>query len=777
MSDSATSQRAAVGCATLFALPHEIIEHVFTLLSISERLVLRRTCSTLRDIYDSSAVLQYDFALVTTAHLDVPFRPAAPPASPATKDDAKGPAPAAAAHVVSPHTGRPRPTIPSVALAPWPAAAAPRRVPGVARSPAEKLEALRARERNWETLEAGQERTFRITGNTGVYELQEGIMLMCDDYSIDSKPETIRLVPLPSVDDPDLEEPPIPTKKDKLPFLIADLTMDPTQDLIVVSEFEPAAAEPGLLDPIHRFHLLRLSDFSPHPLASSPTLDFPPFAQGAGQTRQLLQVMGDTLVVLVSRFEMHWIVAGFNMIGAGMAPAPGNSEEEVVAWNWKTGRVLGRLPLPYNAWFSSLSMLTPTTVMITTACSGPLATDDPRILAAQIPPVIQVWSFLPCPHHKYTPRQPLRAQQEDETSYRPRLLATLRLPAFASGTIVTTFDVRPDPAFPVRRDAAGPSPGRALGLGDKLFTQDPEKGVLVFDLQALEPPGMDGLLIGLEAMESRSFELFMLRETLVGLAKAGEDRLRTSWDTLGAFDDGSGQWMIDRTLDWADWGVRGARLMPASMRNRTWVCLCSGYRHISLVPSRRPHRPEPVQQGHNIIEAPARPSDLQLLDFSPYAVRRDLARRRDARHATGAAGGAQDRDGADHGADADDAHDNDGAIDGSPVDASSVGEDAPRPAARRARADDEPDAPPDADANADVDVDVSVVVAPTVLPRARMWADDVVSALPYRKVVRARHARANGVMMDDQRVIIINSTGRRNGDWTDVRQEMTVLCM
>jgi hypothetical protein len=47
---------------------------------------------------------------------------------------------------------------------------------------------------------------------------------------------TIRLIPLPSVEDPDLVDPPMPTKAHTLPFPIADVTMDPTQDLIVVSE-------------------------------------------------------------------------------------------------------------------------------------------------------------------------------------------------------------------------------------------------------------------------------------------------------------------------------------------------------------------------------------------------------------------------------------------------------------------------------------------------------------------------------------------------------------
>lgn len=55
------------------------------------------------------------------------------------------------------------------------------------------------------------------------------------------------------------------------------------------------------------------------------------------QTRQLLQIMGDVLVVMVSRFVAHWILAG---LGAGVPGLPAGNEEELVCWNWKTGKVL-----------------------------------------------------------------------------------------------------------------------------------------------------------------------------------------------------------------------------------------------------------------------------------------------------------------------------------------------------------------------------------------------------------------------------------------------------
>jgi len=50
-------------------------------------------------------------------------------------------------------------------------------------TPLEKQLALRERERRWETIDPAVTRKFRVGGPAGVYELQEGIFLMCDDYS------------------------------------------------------------------------------------------------------------------------------------------------------------------------------------------------------------------------------------------------------------------------------------------------------------------------------------------------------------------------------------------------------------------------------------------------------------------------------------------------------------------------------------------------------------------------------------------------------------------
>jgi len=131
-------------------------------------------------VHDESPILQYEALLQTTAYLDVPNQ--LPPqvsqsASPSTP-------PVDEPHTnsyISPHTGRLRPSIPSVKLAPFPEQPSIR--PNtVCLSAGEKAQLLKKREDNWDTLSAAKIRKFTVNGQAGVYELQEGIFLICDDF-------------------------------------------------------------------------------------------------------------------------------------------------------------------------------------------------------------------------------------------------------------------------------------------------------------------------------------------------------------------------------------------------------------------------------------------------------------------------------------------------------------------------------------------------------------------------------------------------------------------
>lgn len=47
--------------------------------------------------------------------------------------------------------------------------------------------------------------------------------------------------------------------------------------------------------------------------------------------------MDDVLVIMVSRYAAQWILAG---LGMNFGLQSMENEEEIVVWNWKTGRVL-----------------------------------------------------------------------------------------------------------------------------------------------------------------------------------------------------------------------------------------------------------------------------------------------------------------------------------------------------------------------------------------------------------------------------------------------------
>jgi hypothetical protein len=121
-----------------------------------------QTCSALKLLYDESANLQYATQLATSAYLDVQNQP------PAIKspDDVESEPPVedpTTNSFISPHTGRLRPSIESVKLAPFPDDPSPRPAT-VYISPAEKMKLLKEREDNWDTLTPKRIRRFNISG-------------------------------------------------------------------------------------------------------------------------------------------------------------------------------------------------------------------------------------------------------------------------------------------------------------------------------------------------------------------------------------------------------------------------------------------------------------------------------------------------------------------------------------------------------------------------------------------------------------------------------------
>jgi len=184
--------------ANLGALPSEVIVHIYTELSIPDRLALARvrsfpnqepradeqTCSRLHREYTEAATLQYDFQLTTSAYLDVinqvPERESEPTPT-ATPTPTEAVENKSTNSYISPHTGKLRKSIPTVKFAPFPEEPS-KRPSTVFISPAEKVKLLKEREEGWDTLTPKKIRKLSVEGNAGVYELQEGIFLMCDDY-------------------------------------------------------------------------------------------------------------------------------------------------------------------------------------------------------------------------------------------------------------------------------------------------------------------------------------------------------------------------------------------------------------------------------------------------------------------------------------------------------------------------------------------------------------------------------------------------------------------
>lgn len=126
-------------------------------------------------------------------------------------------------------------------------------------APFGKLQELEARLEAWSTLTPRKaDYEFTVDGATSIYELQEGIFLHTEgDISwLDQmrgikvrtdprlywpltqrdsvQPHLLRMVPLPWTDDSLIKQ--VPRQTRDVGCDVADLTFDPTQDLIVVSE-------------------------------------------------------------------------------------------------------------------------------------------------------------------------------------------------------------------------------------------------------------------------------------------------------------------------------------------------------------------------------------------------------------------------------------------------------------------------------------------------------------------------------------------------------------
>ena len=129
-----------------------------------------QTCSVLQHIHEASSTLQYAATLQMSAHLDVQdgTLPGLTPDSSVSTEDAAT-------------NGTEQNTLPLEGAE----SSSSQVVATIKKTPlsaSEKTELLKERERRWSVFDPVREEEVRVKGHAGVYELQEGIFLMCNDY-------------------------------------------------------------------------------------------------------------------------------------------------------------------------------------------------------------------------------------------------------------------------------------------------------------------------------------------------------------------------------------------------------------------------------------------------------------------------------------------------------------------------------------------------------------------------------------------------------------------
>ena len=72
-------------------------------------------------------------------------------------------------------------------------------------------------------------------------------------------------------------------------------------------------------------------------------------------------------------------------------------------------------------------------------------------------------------------------------------------------------------------------------------------------------------------MEHHEYEVFVLRETLIELAREGEKRLEEQRRTKDKETGEYAFWRVEKNIPWAQWGVKGSRILDISMKRRNWV--------------------------------------------------------------------------------------------------------------------------------------------------------------------------------------------------------------
>ncbi|KAJ9105406.1 hypothetical protein QFC21_001777 [Naganishia friedmannii] len=452
--------------------------------------------------------------------------------------------------------------------------------------PIEKLQELEARQKAWSTLTPRRtDYDFIVDGHTSIYELQEGIFLHTEG-NIDwlsqlqgVKPHLLRLVPLPWVDNSLMKN--VPRNTRDVGFDVADLTFDPTQDLIVISEKLKYNANERHRQPLLRYHLLTISSLEPHPLATRVPLFSNEDSPNIRNVYQLLQISGDILAVSATPAPP---LAHEEILPPGME-APSRLHM-VKVWNWRTGDVLSRLVTDSSiaAFTQELSMsdssLPPAMILL----------DDRRFLLVVDEGHcvhLDIYGFGKPRNDGTLPQAELLVRFSMQ-GYRVNTRSSLNLQSILA---------RPDPPFP--------STTMHTPLGKlKPFTEDPETGLLVLSLQFTFQADHFPM--------SEETVVFFLKEELLQLV----NKYEAAFEEREPSKEGGVQ-KGDRVVEWAQW-KHLTRVMEEPESGSRWVCFVHGYRYVTRVeiPST-----DDDDDDEDDIDLP-RPSHLQIFDFSPISIRK-----------------------------------------------------------------------------------------------------------------------------------------------------------
>lgn len=98
----------------------------------------------------------------------------------------------------------------------------------------DKLDELETRSRNWLNLSPRTTEEIVIEGSTSVYEMQEGLLLWCPREQPQVRSTEVQLFSLPTGDEGLRKR--VTEEFRDTECSIMDLHLDPTQDLLVLSE-------------------------------------------------------------------------------------------------------------------------------------------------------------------------------------------------------------------------------------------------------------------------------------------------------------------------------------------------------------------------------------------------------------------------------------------------------------------------------------------------------------------------------------------------------------